>query len=102
MSRPSIPDYISGPVEDALAACGRDRVMHRSGPEPAIAIRWDGEQRITAPDGTERYLRRSGASLDVAGRDAAKAFAERIREEARRLNAWADSIERPLKNWTGP
>lgn len=102
MSGPAIPDDISRPVEDALAACGRDRVMHRSDAEPAVAIRWDGTPPITAPDGTERYLRRSGSTLDEAGRAAAQAFAQRIRDEARRLEAWADRIERPLKNSASP
>lgn len=72
--------------------------MHRDGrAATSVAIRWDAPHPITAPDGTERYLVRNGSTLDEAGRLAAEAFAQRIRDEARRLTSWADAIERPLK-----
>lgn len=89
----SIPAHMDCNVENALALCGRDRVLHRDDATPSVAIRWDGEARLTAPDGTERYLRRDGKTLSEAGSEAALAFAKRIREESQRLASWANSIE---------
>lgn len=84
-------------IENALHLCGRDRVLHREfGGAPSVAIRYDGPARIVSPDGTQAYLVRDGASLDEAGAAAAKAFAESIRNESKRLEAWAANIERAL------
>ena len=84
-------------IENALYHCGRERVMHREfGGPPSVAIRYDGPARITSPEGTESYLVRKGETLDVAGTLAARAFAERIREESKRLVEWAANIERAL------
>jgi hypothetical protein len=84
-------------VENALYHCGRERVFHRDGPIPAIAIRWDGPPRIVAPDGTQAYLVSKGETLDDAGEQAATRFAEAIRSEAKRLTEWADTIESALR-----
>ena len=84
-------------VEAALHLCGRFRVFHREGPEPAIAIRWDGPQQIVSPDGTQAYLVSKAETLDDAGALAAARFAARIKEEAARLSAWADSIVKALE-----
>jgi hypothetical protein len=84
-------------VENALYHCGRDRVMHREfGGPPSVAIRYDGPVRIVSPEGTESYLVRKGETLDEAGTLAARAFAEQIRKESKRLVEWADRIERAL------
>lgn len=89
-------------IEDALHQCGRDRIMHREfGGPPSVAIRYDGPPRITSPEGTESYLVRKGATVDEAGEAAARAFAERIVEEAKRLTAWADRIVRALERGGG-
>jgi len=94
-------DYISSPVEDALAACGRERVFHRIQGGASVAIRWDDQHRVTAPaDGCERHLVRNGDTLDEAGAAAAASFAMRLREQARSLDGWAERIERHLKNRT--
>ena len=90
-------------IENALLLCGRERVMHREGRDPnaSVAIRWDPSVRnVTAADGTERFLVRSGDDLDEAGEQAARAFAARIREVARDLGEWADRIERALDTGT--
>src|SRR5688572_2547714 len=92
-------------IEDALHACGRDRVHHRDctgcGVEhqhrAGVAIRFDPGVQIVAPDGTTKFLVREADTLDEAGYLAASAFAERLREISRDLLAWADRIERPLK-----
>lgn len=81
-------------VETALHRCGRERVMHNEAAK-SIAIRWD-EPRVTGGDGTERYLVRRGDSLDDAGEAAAKAFAARLRDQAKQWAAWADRIDAAL------
>jgi hypothetical protein len=85
-------------TETALYLCGRDRVLHREGRDPAaaVAIRWDSPGKITAPDGTQTFLVGDGKDLDEAGRAAARMFAERIRSVASDLNEWAARIERAL------
>lgn len=93
-------DYISLQIEEALAACGRDRVMQRTQGSPSVAIRWDVNGKVTSQEGTERFLVRDGATLDEAGKEAATAFAARIREQAKELAAWADRIEGHLNNWS--
>jgi hypothetical protein len=85
-------------IEDALAACGRDRVMQREfGAKPSIAIRFDPERRVVAADGTASFLVREADTLDEAGALAAAAFAARLREIATDLVAQAERIERALK-----
>jgi hypothetical protein len=84
-------------VEDALAQCGRDRVLHREGRDGvAIAIRYDVPGGAASPDGVERYLVRNAATLDEAGRQAAAAFATHLRTKAREIGEWAERIERTL------
>lgn len=88
-------------IEDALAQCGRERVMHREGSDGvAVAIRYDMPSGAASPDGIERFLARSGATLDEAGRAAATAFAEHLRAKAREIVEWADRIERALSHET--
>jgi len=83
-------------VEGALAACGRDRVLHRDGAAPSVAIRYDVPSGASSPDGVQRFLVRDGATLDDAGRQAATAFAAHLRVRAREIVEWADRIERAL------
>jgi hypothetical protein len=84
-------------VESALAACGRDRVMHREEHNNvAIAIRYDLPGPAVSPDGTERYLVRKASTIDEAGREAARSFATHLRAEARKAIEWAERIERVL------
>ena len=88
-------------IEDALSACGRDRVMHRefSG-RPAVAIRWDQDLwnlKANSPDSTEKFLVKEADTLDEAGKMAAEAFAIRLREIAKAYTTWADRIEQALK-----
>jgi hypothetical protein len=82
-------------VENALALCGRDRVMQNEIAK-SIAIRWD-DPRVVHADGNERYLVRKGDSLDASGEAAARAFAARIREQAKQWAAWADHIDAALE-----
>ena len=89
-------------IEDALAQCGRDRVMHREGRDGvSVAIRYDMPSGAASPDGIERFLARSGATLDDAGRQAATAFAAHLRAKAREIVEWADRIEHALFQETG-
>lgn len=83
-------------IEDALALCGRDRVMHREfgDQRPAVAIRWD-EVRITAPD-EQRFLVREADTLDEAGAAAARAYADRLAEMGRALQEQAGRIRGTL------
>ncbi len=92
-----IPLTMNRHVEDALAACGRDRVMHREDKEGiAIAIRYDVPSSAAAPDGVEKFLVRKAGTIDDAGREAARAFAAHLRARARETTEWADRIERAL------
>lgn len=94
---------LSHAVEDALAACGRERVLHRDDSHgPSIAIRYDIDARVTSADGTERFLVRNANTLDEAGFAAARDFALRVREQAKAMDEWADRIERSLKNRAEP
>ncbi len=89
-------------VEDALAQCGRDRVMHREGGDGvAIAIRYDMPSGAASPDGIERYLVRKAPTIDEAGREAAAAFAAHLRARAREVTEWAERIERSLSRDAG-
>lgn len=83
-------------IEDALALCGRDRVMHREfgDQRPAIAIRWD-EVRVTSPD-EQRFLVREADTSDEAGAAAARAFADRLEAIAKDLAAQAGRIRGTL------
>jgi len=84
-------------VEEAIAQCGRDRVMHREGKDGvAIAIRYDMPLSAASPDGIERHLVRKAATIDEAGREAASAFAAHLRARARETIEWAERIERSL------
>ena len=84
-------------IEDALAACGRERVFVREGSDGvAIAIRYDLLGPAVAPDGVERFLVRKAPTIDEAGREAARAFATHLRSEARKAIEWAERIERVL------
>ena len=84
-------------IEDALAQCGRDRVMHREDSDSvAVAIRYDIPSGAASPDGVERYLVRNGATLDEAGREVAAAFAAHLRIRARETIEWAERIERSI------
>ena len=83
-------------IEDALAQCGRERVLHRDGVDPSIAIRYDMPSGASSPDGIERHLVRKGATLDEAGHAAATAFALHLRARARETIEWAERIERSL------
>lgn len=84
-------------VENALHACGRERVLHREfGGRPAVAIRWDGPARVTAADGTTPMLVREADTLDEAGAAAAEAFAARLDEIADGLRSQARRIREHL------
>jgi len=84
-------------IEDALAQCGRDRVMQREGGNGiSVAIRYDLPSGAASPDGVERFLVRSGTTLDEAGRAAASAFAVHLRSRARETIEWADRIDHAL------
>lgn len=85
-------------TEEALAACGRDRVFHNDGQPPSVAIRWDDGPGPCAPG--EKWIigRAEGPSEghDDAGRKAARAFAIKLREHGKAILAWADRIEKAL------
>ena len=91
---------LSPSTEDALAACGRSRVLQRETPKPSVAIRLDVDRwdlPVASTDGTTKFLVRDGATLDEAGRAAARAFAERCRDIARGYTERATAIERALE-----
>lgn len=75
---------------DALAACGRERVMERRGSEPAVAIRWASDSP-GIPRG-EKWVYSDGGTFDGAGFSAASKFATELEERAKRLNEWAKRI----------
>lgn len=93
MSRAPLDPMLESNVESALAACGRDRVFHNDGKPPSVAIRWTPTQ--IPPD--EKWIVESGTTHSEAGVRAAREFASRLRAQAKALNAWADSITKPLE-----
>jgi hypothetical protein len=88
-------------VEEALLLCGRDRVFHNDGQPPSVAIRWRYANGPSHTDREERWIigAAEGPSEghDDAGRKAALAFANRLRERGSQLISWAEQIERRLK-----
>lgn len=85
---------ITRAVEIALEACGCDRVHHNDGTPPAIAIRWVD---VKVPP-AEKWLVRTGVDHNEAGALAAKDFAALVRDEGKRLVAWADRIDAALSS----
>jgi primosomal replication protein N len=86
---------ISNRVEDALAACGRERVFENVG-ATGVAIRTAG--MFQQPSGAnEKWMVCHGSTLDEAGLLAAAAFSELIRAEGKRLIEWANSIAKAVK-----
>lgn len=79
---------------EALAACGRDRVMHRSGGRPAVAIRWD--QELVTSEDDQKYLVVEADTFEEAGREAAQRFAGRLRRLAKYYSDQASRIEYSL------
>lgn len=85
-------------VENALYACGRERIFSRDGygeQKPAIAIRFDGV-KVDPPDTTKPVIMCEGSTHDDAGEAAARAFVSRLRDAAKNLTGWADRIEKAL------
>ena len=76
-------------IEDALAACGRERIFHNE-TQVSVAIRALFHQ----PE--EPWLVRTGANMDEAGSNAVHDFANVVREEGQRLIEWADRIKKTL------
>jgi hypothetical protein len=88
---------VKSSVEDALAECGRHRVLHGTGPDgPTVAIRYDMVDEIVSLDGRAQYIVRTGATIDEAGAGAATEWAAAVRVAALRLTRWADRIEATL------
>jgi hypothetical protein len=85
-------------TENALYACGRDRVFHNDGQPPSVAIRWTDKPGPWSAD--EKWIigRAEGPAEghDAAGRKAARAFAIKVREHGKALLEWADRIEKAL------
>jgi len=78
-------------VLDALAACGRERVIDRRGGErPAVAIRWWHDDP-GIPRG-EKWIHAEADTFDVAACSAARQFADALEERATRLRDWARRI----------
>lgn len=85
-------------TEQALEACGRDRVFHNDGKPSSVAIRW---QDVPGPwlPGEQWIIGRADGPAeghDSAGRKAARAFAIRLREHGKSILSWADRIEKTL------
>lgn len=82
-------------VENALAACGRDRVFHRND-AVGVAIRFDAI-RVEPPANVTPMIVGQGESYDDAAEFAISAFVARLRDAAKNLNEWASRIESALK-----
>jgi len=82
-------------VIDAMQQCGRERVFHRTGGRPAMAIRLNVTQTL-AIDTDEKVLIYEADTYDEAAEQVARAFIARLRNAAKQLTDWADRIERAL------
>jgi hypothetical protein len=82
-----------GKVEDALRLCGPERVFHNEH-QVAVAIRADG----TFCGPVQKWITRSGPTMDDAGKAAALAFSDSLESEGKRLLDWARQIRSLLKD----